>query len=90
MTHHHHGDITHSHLATIDPSIADAMKATGFHTQDHSDLGEHDCSQYDKPTASELLEALKGLMEHINSGCKVETWKCSLVNKARAVIRRSR
>ena len=32
MTHHHHGNTTHSHFAVTE---------TG-----HSDLGEHDCSQY--------------------------------------------
>ena len=35
-THHHHGGTTHSHLATT--------------AEDHSDLGEHDCSQYARPT----------------------------------------
>lgn len=45
QTHHHYGSYTHSHLARVLPS----ENAKG-HVEDHSDLGEHDCSVYETQT----------------------------------------
>ena len=54
MTHHHHGNTIHSHLATT--------------TEGHSDLGEHDCSQYNVTVSKWLLTPYT-----VVDGVKVET-----------------